>query len=434
MPFPIPIAQLASIGMMVVDTAGARALHSIDLAAVAIGGGIQISVVFALVGVLQAVAPVVPTCTARRDDEVANVAAGFWLAIVLLALPGIAVPAPPGCRARAGDHGCRGRGQGSPISRPAGLEFAGPCSIEPFMLCNALGKPRVLMGIGLVQPGVHAVLAWGWPCRAGWASRSGGRLRLSNVLVARLACLSGALYLAFGPWRVIALCQLGHAAGRDWRELLPGCRWALSNLVEITLHADQPVHRVAWATVVAGHRIVANLSALTYMLPLSLAIATMAALRQAVGARDRAGVQRSAPDCGWPDVHRWSAAVCGWRLGRWLPPTPMIRCGLRWPSAGRLASPSISFSMPCRRLPAIACAPIGSPSCPCWCRPSASGESACWAGPGCAIARPRRSVWPVSGWLRWSSGPPPACFCPIAQGTCGHGIDVVIMNFGLIRF
>ena len=38
---------------------------------------------------------------------------------------------------------------------------------------------------------------------------------------------------------------------------------------------------------VAGHRIVANLSALIYMLPLSLAIATMAALGQAVGARDR---------------------------------------------------------------------------------------------------------------------------------------------------
>ena len=41
------------------------------------------------------------------------------------------------------------------------------------------------------------------------------------------------------------------------------------------------------APVVAGHRIVANLSALVYMLPLSLAIATMAALGQAVGARDR---------------------------------------------------------------------------------------------------------------------------------------------------
>ena len=41
------------------------------------------------------------------------------------------------------------------------------------------------------------------------------------------------------------------------------------------------------ATVVAGHRIVANLSALMYMLPLSLGIATMAAVGQAIGGRDR---------------------------------------------------------------------------------------------------------------------------------------------------
>jgi len=81
--FPILIAQLASIGMMVVDTVVLGHFNSIDLAAVAIGGGIQISVVFALVGVLQAVAPVVAHLHgARRDDEVANVLQqGFWLAV-----------------------------------------------------------------------------------------------------------------------------------------------------------------------------------------------------------------------------------------------------------------------------------------------------------------------------------------------------------------
>ena len=56
---PILIAQLSSIGMMVVDTAVLGHVGATDLAAVAIGGGIHISVVFALVGVLQAVAPVV---------------------------------------------------------------------------------------------------------------------------------------------------------------------------------------------------------------------------------------------------------------------------------------------------------------------------------------------------------------------------------------
>jgi MATE family multidrug resistance protein len=40
------------------------------------------------------------------------------------------------------------------------------------------------------------------------------------------------------------------------------------------------------ATVVAGHRIVANLAAICYMLPLALAIATLAQVGHAAGARD----------------------------------------------------------------------------------------------------------------------------------------------------
>ena len=83
--FPILIAQLSSIGMMVVDTAVLGHVSAADLAAVAVGGGIQISVVFALVGILQAVAPVVAQLHgAKRDGEVAGVLQqGFWLALAL---------------------------------------------------------------------------------------------------------------------------------------------------------------------------------------------------------------------------------------------------------------------------------------------------------------------------------------------------------------
>ena len=49
---PVLIAQLSSIGMMVVDTVVLGHVGATDLAAVAIGGGIQVSVVFALVGIL----------------------------------------------------------------------------------------------------------------------------------------------------------------------------------------------------------------------------------------------------------------------------------------------------------------------------------------------------------------------------------------------
>ena len=65
-----------------------------------------------------------------------------------------------------------------------------------------------------------------------------------------------------------------------------------SNLVEITAFTLVALFIAALgAEVVAGHRVVANLAALAYMLPLSLAIATLSLLGQAVGARD------------WPRAH-----------------------------------------------------------------------------------------------------------------------------------
>jgi MATE family multidrug resistance protein len=292
--FPILIAQLASIGMMVVDTAVLGHVSSVDLAAVAIGGGIHVSVVFALVGVLQAVAPVVAHLHgARRNDEVANVLQqGFWLAI-LLALPGILFLTHPG--------GVLGLSSMDPAVEAKVRTYLGllawslPASLfyrTFYAFCNALGKPRVLMGIGLLSLALHAVLAWGFALQ-GWLGEPLGAAgcALSNVLVAWLACSSGALYLAFGPLgaRYRPFANWARPRWATWRELLRlGVPMGLSNLVEITSFTLISLFVASLgATVVAGHRIVANLSALIYMLPLSLAIATMAALGQAVGARDR---------------------------------------------------------------------------------------------------------------------------------------------------
>lgn len=293
--FPILIAQLASIGMMVVDTAVLGHVSSVDLAAVAIGGGIHVSVVFALVGVLQAVAPVVAHLHgARRDSEVANVLQqGFWLAI-LLAVPGILFLTHPG--------GVLGLSSMDPAVEAKVRTYLGllawslPASLfyrTFYAFCNALGKPRVLMGIGLLSLALHALLAWGLALQ-GWLGEPLGvaGCALSNVLIAWLACSSGALYLAFGPLgaRYRPFANWSRPRWATWRELLGlGVPMGLSNLVEITSFTLISLFVASLgATVVAGHRIVANLSALIYMLPLSLAIATMAALGQAVGARDRA--------------------------------------------------------------------------------------------------------------------------------------------------
>ena len=296
--FPILIAQLASIGMMVVDTAVLGHFSPLDLAAVAIGGGIHVSVVFALVGILQAVAPVVAQLHgAKRDNEVAGILQqGFWLAL-LLSVPGILLLTHPGAvlGMAAMDAAVDAKVRQYLALLAWGLPAA-LCYRTFYAFCNALGKPRVLMGIGLFSLSLHALLAWGLALQ-GWLGEPLGVVGCawSNILIGWLACLSAAAYLAVGPLgrRYQPFGNWQRPRWSVWRELLRlGVPMGLSNLVEITSFTLISLFIASLgATVVAGHRIVANLSALTYMLPLSLAIATMAAVGQVVGGRD------------WPRAH-----------------------------------------------------------------------------------------------------------------------------------
>ncbi|MCL2524522.1 MAG: MATE family efflux transporter [Betaproteobacteria bacterium] len=290
---PIFVAQLASIGMMVVDTAVLGHVSPLDLAAVAIGGGIHIAVVFALAGVMQAVGPVVAQLHgARRDGEVSEVLQqGFWLAL-LLALPGMAFLLHPG--AVLGLSGMDEIVEAKVRAYLGLLAWGLPASLcyrTFYAFCNALGKPRVLMGVGLAALALHAVLAWGLAL-AGWFGEPLGvaGCAWSNVIIAWLACFAAAAYLGLGPLgrRYRPFAAWRGPRWRHWRELLRlGVPMGVSNFIEITSFTLIPLFIAGLgATVVAGHRIVANLSALVYMLPLALAIATMAAVGQAIGGRD----------------------------------------------------------------------------------------------------------------------------------------------------
>lgn len=290
---PILIAQLSSIGMMVVDTAVLGHVSPADLAAVAIGGGIHISVVFALVGVLQAVAPVVANLHgAGRDDEIAGILQqGFWL-VVLLTVPGVLFLLNPGVV--LGMAGMDALVEAKVRNYLVLLAWGLPAALAYrtfYAFCNALGKTKVLMAIGLSSLALHAVLAWGLAL-AGWLGEPLGvaGCALSNIVIAWVACFCAAGYLHLGPlgcrYRPFARWQ-GPSWAR-WRELLRlGLPMGFSNLVEITAFTLIALFIAPLgAEVVAGHRIVANLAALCYMLPLSLAIATLSLLAQAVGAHD----------------------------------------------------------------------------------------------------------------------------------------------------
>ena len=95
--WPVLIAQLLSMSMMVADTVIAGRYGTEDLAGVAIGSSYYISVVMLLTGTLQAVAPTIAHHVgARRQEAIAPALhQGFWLAL-LLAVPGVALLLSPG--------------------------------------------------------------------------------------------------------------------------------------------------------------------------------------------------------------------------------------------------------------------------------------------------------------------------------------------------
>ncbi len=290
---PILIAQLASMGMMVIDTALLGHFGTEDLAAVAVGGGIYISVVFAFVGVLQAVAPTVAHLhgAGRSAEIAAALQQGFWLA-AFLALPGATLllhPDPLLALSRIDP----------PVELKARAYLALLAMGLPAVLlyrtfhafCNALGNPRPLLLISLAATLLHALLAW-LLVTGRWGGAPLGVLGCgwSNVAVAWFSLLAAGMtlrrserlqrYRVFAGWQAPRRRPLGDL-------LRLGLPMGFSNFVEISSFTLMALFVAQLgATVVAGHRIVANLAAICYMLPLALAIATLAQVGQAAGAGD----------------------------------------------------------------------------------------------------------------------------------------------------
>jgi MATE family multidrug resistance protein len=160
-----------------------------------------------------------------------------------------------------------------------------------YSFCNALGRPRPLMLISLGGTLVHGLLAWSL-VTGYWGGEGLGVIGcgISNATVGWFTLFCGAGYLVFNkslaPLKLTDRWQMPHL--KPLRELLRlGLPMGFSNFVEISSFTLIALFVAQLgATVVAGHRIVANLAALCYMLPLALAIATLSQVGQAAGARD----------------------------------------------------------------------------------------------------------------------------------------------------
>jgi MATE family multidrug resistance protein len=291
--WPMLIAHLVSMGMPVIDTILLGHHGTDDLAAVAVGGGIYITVVLSLAGIVQAVSPIAAQLKgAGRDDELAGILhQGFWLALILSVPGALCLLYPdfllelsslePVVDAKARDY-------------LTVLAWGVPAVLlyrAFYAFCIAVGLPRPLMSISLICTLIHGLLASAL-VSGKWGGAPLGVVGcgISNVLIGYLALAAGALHMR------ASVKLRGHRLFAGWRGprldtqkalLRLGMPMGFSGFIEISTFSFVALFVARLGTeVVASHRIVANLAGVCYMLPLSLGLATLPCVGHAVGARD----------------------------------------------------------------------------------------------------------------------------------------------------
>ncbi|MDB5764487.1 MAG: family efflux transporter [Herminiimonas sp.] len=292
--WPILIGQLAVIANGVIDTAMTSRFSATDLAALALGASIYVSIFVGLNGVLQALSPVVGQLFgAKRFDAIGfEVKQGTWLALFLSCVGCLVLLFPQPFLALA---------HASPelsakatlylrilaLALPATLGFRIYASLN-----TALARPKMVMAIQiaalLLKVPLNALFIFGG---SGLPALGGPGCAMATAVTAWLSLLAGLLILRTAPfYRAFGLFGTGFVAPQ-WiaqRSLLKlGIPMGLSYLIEVTAFTFMAIFITRLGdTAVAGHQITANFGTVLYMLPLSIASATGTLVAQAIGARN----------------------------------------------------------------------------------------------------------------------------------------------------
>ncbi|MDP9901371.1 MATE family efflux transporter [Variovorax ginsengisoli] len=294
------VGQLAVMAFGVTDTIVAGRYDERALAALSVGSAIFISVYVSLMGVLQALLPIwAELHGARRTDEVGRslrqslylCGIAMVLGMALLLMPDALLQWTQVPQAMRGDV----------EAYLAILAFALPPALlfRLFSTLNqSLGHPQLVTWLQVGSLFVKLPLSvWfafggaGLPAMGlagcGWASFA---VNWSMLTAALWLLRTQALYRPYGFWRRIE--------APDWRQIgrfarlgIPG---GLSVLVEVTSFTLMALFIARLGTAAAAsHQIASNLTAVAYMMPLSLAIATSARVSYWLGAGDPTRARRA---------------------------------------------------------------------------------------------------------------------------------------------
>lgn len=305
--WPVFVGQAAVLAFSTVDTVMVARASALDLAALAIGGAIYVSIFVGLMGVVLAVGPIAGQLfgAGKLAESGHQARQAMWLALAL-SVPGCALllfPDPFLALARADPAVAtkvRAYLFGLAFALPPALVFT---AYRGFNV--AVSRPKVVMSLQLgalaVKVPVNAVLVFGFPAAAPFAGFAVPPLGAAGCgaatavvmwlqLAAALVVLRrDAFYAPFGlgrgigrpdPTSLAALLRLGVPMG-------------LAIVVEVTGFTFMAffVSRIG-ATAVAGHQVAVNMVSMMFMLPLAIANASSTLVAQRIGAGDAADGRR----------------------------------------------------------------------------------------------------------------------------------------------
>jgi MATE family multidrug resistance protein len=300
--WPILVGQLAVLAFSTIDTVLVARHSPADLAAFAVGTATYVTVFVTLMGVLQALSPIVGRLfgAGLRREAGSQLHQGLWLVLglvlagdVVLLCPGpflSLAQAPPETEAKV-----RAYLAAQALSLPAALLFTVYRAFN-----TAVSRPKAVMvlqlGSLMLKMPLTALLVSGWPS-LGWPAMGVQGCGVATavalwaeVLVAAWLLWRDDFYTPFALW------------SRPWPRpdraalsalLRLGLPIAGSFLIEVSAFSFMALFIARLGTEpVAAHQIAMNLISLMYMLPFSLAQATSTLVAQGLGAQEPALAKR----------------------------------------------------------------------------------------------------------------------------------------------
>ncbi|HYM48395.1 MAG TPA: MATE family efflux transporter [Burkholderiaceae bacterium] len=290
--WPLFIANLAVVGNGTIDTVMAGRLSATDLAAVAVGSSIYVSVYIGLMGVLQALSPIAGHhFGAQRWRAIGDdLQQALWLSI-FLAIAGL--PFLLATDSWVGFARVNAEVASIATTYLHAIAFGLPAALasRAFVALNAaVSRPKITMAINVFALALKVPLNAIFMSGAGPIPEMGGAG--AGVATAVLAWVT--LALSLGVWRFDPFFRRFRSDRTHlprWasqRELLKlGIPIGLSVLFEVTSFTFMAVLIARLGTApVAGHQVVANLAAILFMVPLALGVATSVLVAQSLGAGD----------------------------------------------------------------------------------------------------------------------------------------------------